>query len=223
MHLATLAVFIVLLLQQNNSDAIQVFHSKTISGSALPIKYIEIDNMNYSSTKHLNNFLNDSSLLYTSYVTSPTILLREHIQYHDLYHNKNVPIYSTHTIPSHISNANSYHKNIKRSIASSFSNTTVNDKNKKYLYVNSNPTYFNSFSGSLENTAKRNTRNRDLRDVAEKGPKQSLVEQMSVTRKIEEYDESYNAPMYPPLGTLGPYGEQWYPTEYKNNHRKLDR
>ncbi|KAF2368495.1 Immunoglobulin [Trinorchestia longiramus] len=29
--------------------------------------------------------------------------------------------------------------------------------------------------------------------------------------------------MYPPLGTLGPYGSNWFPEEYKNNHRNTDR
>lgn len=30
-------------------------------------------------------------------------------------------------------------------------------------------------------------------------------------------------PMYPPLGTLGPYGNNWFPEEYKNNYRNTDR
>ena len=29
--------------------------------------------------------------------------------------------------------------------------------------------------------------------------------------------------LYPPLGTLGTYGEDWFPDAYKNNHRKKDR
>ncbi|KAF2367209.1 Immunoglobulin [Trinorchestia longiramus] len=29
--------------------------------------------------------------------------------------------------------------------------------------------------------------------------------------------------MYPPLGTLGPYGTNWFPDKYRNNHRNIDR
>lgn len=30
-------------------------------------------------------------------------------------------------------------------------------------------------------------------------------------------------PMYPPMGTLGPYGNNWFKEEYKNNYRNVDK
>ena len=57
------------------------------------------------------------------------------------------------------------------------------------------------------------------KNINDKIEKKTTVGQEGTRSK----DQGYNIPMYPPLGTLGPYGEHWFPEEYKNNHRKLDR
>ena len=48
----------------------------------------------------------------------------------------------------------------------------------------------------------------------------------SVGQKLRKNSESagyQKLRLYPPIGTLGTYGNEWFPDEYKNNHRNLDK
>ena len=51
-------------------------------------------------------------------------------------------------------------------------------------------------------------------------PVSDYLETRQINRKPAGYQK---LPLYPPMGTLGTYGNEWFPDEYKNNHRNLDK
>ena len=69
-------------------------------------------------------------------------------------------------------------------------------------------------------------RNSDLKIMAQmkySTPSSTKVLPTLPTFRYRSQSNSQSQEMYPPLGTLGPYGEEWFPDVYKNNHRKTDR